>query len=228
MRVTLRPPAPSEHSPRSTGSSRAFLALAMLFGLRETTEPLRVVAIFAGFKYGHVTVRYSPQRDLWAMPRHRMAPPGGLSVLPGPFLAGGESSEWATRITLVPRFQTPHEPSQPQSQNRTLRNASASDRVGPTPRKDEHTGNSVVTNAIPRIVYRKCVAQEPFPFKVGYSHKQMTLLIFRDKVRLSVGASPAACQPRRCTTRPRWCNALRPHAVHQAGPAGSRVLLQVQ
>eukprot|EP01046_Picozoa_sp_COSAG06_P113174 COSAG06_NODE_59893_length_272_cov_2.341040_1_plen_23_part_10 len=23
----------------------------MLFGLRETTEPLRVVAIFAGFKY---------------------------------------------------------------------------------------------------------------------------------------------------------------------------------
>ena len=148
----------------------------MLFGLHETTEPLRVVAIFAGFKYGHVTVRYSPQRDLWAMPRHRMAPPGGLSVLPGPVLAGGESSEWATRITLIPRFQTPHEPSQPQSQNRTLRNASASDRKGPTPRKDEHTGNNTVTNAIPRIVYRKCVTQEPFPFKVGYSHKQMTLV----------------------------------------------------
>ena len=177
MRVTLRPPAPSEHSPRSTGSSRAFLALAMLFGLHETAEPLRVVAIFAGFKYGHVTVRYSPQRDLWAMPRHRMAPPGGLSVLPGPVLAGGESSEWATRITLIPRFQTPHEPSQPQSQNRTLRNASASDRKGPTPRKDEHTGNNTVTNAIPRIVYRKCVAQEPFSFKVTYSHKQMTLLL---------------------------------------------------
>ena len=177
MCATLRPPAPSEHSPRSTGSSRAFLALAMLFGLRETTEPLRVVAIFAGFKYGHVTVRYSPKRDLWAMPRHRMAPPGGLSVLPGPVLAGGESSEWATRITLIPRFQTPHEPSQPQSQNRTLRNGSASDRKGPTPRKDEHTGNSVVTNAIPRIVYRKCVTQEPFPFKVGYSHKQMTLAL---------------------------------------------------
>ena len=148
----------------------------MLFGLHETTEPLRVVAIFAGFKYGHVTMRYSPQRDLWAMPRHRMAPPGGLSVLPGPVLAGGESSEWATRITLIPRFQTPHEPSQPQSQNRTLRNGSASDRKGPTPRKDEHTGNSVVTNAIPRTVCRKCVTQEPFPFKVGNSHKQMTLL----------------------------------------------------
>ena len=122
-------------------------------------------------------MRYSPQRDLWAMPRHRMAPPGGLSVLPGPVLAGGESSEWATRITLVPRFQTPHEPSQPQSQNRTLRNGSASDRKGPTPRKDEHTGKSVVTNAIPRIVYRKCVTREPFPFKVGYSHKQMTLVV---------------------------------------------------
>ena len=148
----------------------------MLFGLHETTEPLRVVAIFAGFKYGHVTVRYSPKRDLWAMPRHRMAPLGGLSVLPGPVLAGGESSEWATRITLIPRFQTPHEPSQPQSQNRTLRNASASDRKGPTPRKDERTGNSVVTNAIPRIVYRKCVTREPFPFKVGNSHKQMTLV----------------------------------------------------
>ena len=111
------------------------------------------------------------------MPRHRMAPPGGLSVLPGPVLAGGESSEWATRITRIPRFQTPHEPSQPQSQNRTLRNASASDRKGPTPRKDEHTGNNTVTNAIPRIVYRKCVTREPFPFKVGYSHKQMTLVI---------------------------------------------------
>ena len=149
----------------------------MLFGLHETAEPLRVVAIFTGFKYGHVTVRYSPKRDLWAMPRHRMAPPGGLSVLPGPVLAGGESSEWATRITRIPRFQTPHEPSQPQSQNRTLRNASASDRKGPTPRKDEHTGNNTVTNAIPRIVYRKCVTREPFPFKVlvGYSHKQMTL-----------------------------------------------------
>ena len=131
----------------------------MLFGLHETAEPLRVVAIFAGFKYGHVTVRYSPQRDLWAMPRHRMAPPGGLSVLPGPVLAGGESSEWATRITLIPRFQTPHEPSQPQSQNGTLRNGLASDRKGPTPRKDEHTGNNTVTNAIPRIVYRKCVAR---------------------------------------------------------------------
>ena len=117
----------------------------MLLGLRKTAEPLRVVAIFAGFKYGHVTVRYSPQRDLWAMPRHRMAPPGGLSVLPGPVLAGGESSEWATRITLIPRFQTPHEPSQPQSQNRTLRNGSASDRKGPTPRKDEHTGNKGAT-----------------------------------------------------------------------------------
>ena len=149
----------------------------MLFGLRETTEPLRVVAIFAGFKYGHVTVRYSPQRDLWAMPRHRMAPPGGLSVLPGPVLAGGESSEWATRITLIPRFQTPHEPSQPQSQNRTLRNGSASDRKGPTPRKDEHTGNNTVTNAIPRIVYRKCVTQEPFPFKVPNSHKQISLVV---------------------------------------------------
>ena len=79
----------------------------MLFGLHKTAEPLRVVAIFAGFKYGHVTVRYSPQRDLWAMPRGRMAPLGGLSVLPGLFSAGGESSEWATRITLIPRFQTP-------------------------------------------------------------------------------------------------------------------------
>ena len=79
----------------------------MLFALRKTAEPLRVVAIFAGFKYGHVTVRYSPQRDLWAMPRGRMAPLGGLSVLPGLFSAGGESSEWAARITLIPRFQTP-------------------------------------------------------------------------------------------------------------------------
>ena len=148
----------------------------MLFGLHETAEPLRVVAIFAGFKYGHVTVRYSPQRDLWAMPRHRMAPPGGLSVLPGPVLAGGESSEWATRITLIPRFQTPHEPSQPQSQNGTLRNGLASDRKGPTPRKDEHTGNNTVTNAIPRIVYRKCVTQEPFPSKATYSHKQISLV----------------------------------------------------
>jgi hypothetical protein len=33
------------------------------------------------------------------------------------------------------------------TQNRTLRNGSASGRKGPTPRKDEHTGNSVVTNA---------------------------------------------------------------------------------
>ena len=154
MRVTLRPPAPSEHSPRSTGSSRAFLALAMLFGLHETTEPLRVVAIFAGFKYGHVTVRYSPKRDLWAMPRHRMAPPGGLSVLPGPVLAGGESSEWATRITRIPRFQTPHEPSQPQSQNRTLRNGSARLGEGATPYKNEDTGNNRVVGATPTVVYR--------------------------------------------------------------------------
>ena len=161
----------------------------MLFGLRETTEPLRVVAIFAGFKYGHVTVRYSPQRDLWAMPRHRMAPPGGLSVLPGPVLAGGESSEWATRITLIPRFQTPHEPSQPQSQNRTLRNGSASDRKGPTPRKDEHTGNNTVVNAIPRTVHRKCVTREPFPFKVGYSHKQMTLDLVSSISQLALQAS---------------------------------------
>ena len=107
LHATLQPPAPSEHSPRPTGSSRAFLALAMLLGLHKTAEPLRVVAIFAGFKYGHVTVRYSPQRDLWAMPRGRMAPLGGLSVLPHSFSAGGESSEWATRITLIPRFQTP-------------------------------------------------------------------------------------------------------------------------
>ena len=57
---------------------------------------------------------------------------------------------------------------------------------------------------------------------------QLYLLVFRDGVRLSVGASPAACQPRRRTARPRWCNAVRPHAVHQAGPAGSRVLLHVQ
>ena len=54
------------------------------------------------------------------------------------------------------------------------------------------------------------------------------LLIFRGKVRLSVGGRAAACQSRRRTARPRWCNALMPHAVHQAGPAGSRVLLQVQ
>jgi hypothetical protein len=166
----------------------------MLFGLRETTEPLRVVAIFAGFKYGHVTMRYSRQRDLWPMPRRRMAPPGGLSVLPGPVLAGGESSEWATRITLIPRFQTPHEPSQPQSRNRTLRNGSASDRGGPTPRKDEHTGKSVVTDAIPRIVYRKCVTEEPFPFKVGNSHKQMTLASRHDSERstISTGQSEEA------------------------------------
>jgi hypothetical protein len=59
----------------------------MLFGLRETTEPLRVVATFAGFKCGHVTMRYSRQRDLWPMPRHsagclrltrQMLQPGGL------------------------------------------------------------------------------------------------------------------------------------------------------
>ena len=56
-----------------------------------------------------------------------------------------------------------------------LRNGSASGRKGPTPRKDEHTGNNTVTNAIPRIVYRKCVAREPFSSKVTYSHKQMTL-----------------------------------------------------
>ena len=70
----------------------------------------------------------------------------------------------------------------------------------------------------------------PVKFRLHFCplENHLMLLIFRDKVRLSVGASPAACQPRRCTTRPRWCNALRPHAVHQAGPAGSRVLLQVQ
>jgi hypothetical protein len=51
------------------------------------------------------------------------------------------------------------------------------------------------------------------------------LLIFRDKVRLSVGASPAAGQSRRRTARPRWSAALAPCAVDQAGPAGSRVLL---
>eukprot|EP01046_Picozoa_sp_COSAG06_P051608 COSAG06_NODE_8457_length_2168_cov_25.091832_1_plen_77_part_00 len=34
----------------------------MLLGLHKTAEPLRVVAIFAGFKYGHVTVRYSPKQ----------------------------------------------------------------------------------------------------------------------------------------------------------------------
>jgi hypothetical protein len=54
------------------------------------------------------------------------------------------------------------------------------------------------------------------------------LLIFRDKVRLSVGRLAAACQSRRRTARPRWCNALSPHAVHQAGPAASRVAFQVQ
>ena len=55
-----------------------------------------------------------------------------------------------------------------------------------------------------------------------------TVLIFRDKVRLSVGRLAAACQSRRRTARPRWCNALSPHAVHQAGPAASRVAFQVQ
>ena len=74
-------------------------------------------------------------------------------------------------------YTTLSDTTQPQSQNRTLRNGSASDRKGPTPRKDEHTGNNTVKNAIPRIVCRKCVAQEPFSFKVTYSHKQMTLAI---------------------------------------------------
>jgi hypothetical protein len=54
------------------------------------------------------------------------------------------------------------------------------------------------------------------------------LLIFRDKVRLSVGRLAAACQSRRRTARPRWCNALSPRAVHQAGPAASRAAFQVQ
>ena len=49
-------------------------------------------------------------------------------------------------------YTTLSDATQPQSQNRTLRNGSASDRKGPTPRKDEHTGNNAVTNAIPRIV----------------------------------------------------------------------------
>ena len=73
-------------------------------------------------------------------------------------------------------YTTLSDTTQPQSQNRTLRNGSASDRKGPTPRKDEHTGNNAVTNAIPRIVYRNCVNQEPFPFKVTYSHKQISLV----------------------------------------------------
>ena len=73
-------------------------------------------------------------------------------------------------------YTTLSDATQPQSQNRTLRNGSASDRKGPTPRKDEHTGNNAVTNAIPRIVYRNCVNQEPFPFKVTYSHKQISLV----------------------------------------------------
>ena len=73
-------------------------------------------------------------------------------------------------------YTTLSDTTQPQSQNRTLRNGSASDRKGPTPRKDEHTGNSAVTNAIPRIVYRNCVTQEPFPFKVVNSHKQISLV----------------------------------------------------
>ena len=73
-------------------------------------------------------------------------------------------------------YTTLSDATQPQSQNRTLRNGSASDRKGPTPRKDEHTGNNAVTDAIPRIVYRNCVNQEPFPFKVTYSHKQISLV----------------------------------------------------
>ena len=35
------------------------------------------------------------------------------------------------------------------------------------------------------------------------------LLIFRDKVRLSVGGHAAACQSRQRTARPRWSAALR-------------------
>ena len=74
-------------------------------------------------------------------------------------------------------YTTLSDATQPQSQNRTLRNGSASDRKGPTPRKDEHIGNNAVTNAIPRIVYRNCVNQEPFPFKVVNSHKQISLVL---------------------------------------------------
>jgi hypothetical protein len=71
-------------------------------------------------------------------------------------------------------------------------------------------------------------AQRSPSARVELSTLPLLILIFRDKVRLSVGGSPAACQSRRRTARPRWCNALSPRAVHQAGPAGSRVLLQVQ
>ena len=75
----------------------------------------------------------------------------------------------------------------------TTRNGSASGRKGPTPRKDEHTGKSVVTNAIPRIVFRKCVTQEPFPFKVGYSHKQMTLVLLSFLLVSGRFGPPGAC-----------------------------------
>ena len=93
-------------------------------------------------------------------------------------------------------YTTLSDATQPQSQNRTLRNGSASDRKGPTPRKDEHTGNNAVTNAIPRIVYRNCVNQEPFPFKVVYSHKQISLVrSTRSHSRDGSLALPPQCRP---------------------------------
>jgi hypothetical protein len=98
------------------------------------------------------------------------------------------------------------------------------------PQEDDNTGAMMRLKLSEEeaVAIQKRLSVTSMPRRGGSSLRIFPLLIFRGKVRLSVGGSPAAGQSRRRTARPRWSAALAPGAVDQAGPAGSRVLLQVQ
>ena len=76
-------------------------------------------------------------------------------------------------------YTTLSDATQPQSQNRTLRNGSARLGEGATPYKNEDTGNNRVLGATPKVVYRGRVNLQPFSLKVFNSHTQISLDLVR-------------------------------------------------